>query len=217
MRYATIEYRPKSGGLHPVDTALSEASSVQRDTINNLSVKRDGTGIVLYRMRGPVETIGEILEAEPTVVSWDVIETADDLRVYVRAEPNETIPGLVRMMGSHELLLDLPALCLDRGGVEATIIGDDAAFERALEDVPDDIYLELVETGDYLPRNERIVSKLTERQREILEVAVEQGYYEEPRNVTYGDIADTLGITTATVGEHLRKIEGKLIREILEV
>ena len=60
-----------------------------------------------------------------------------------------------------------------------------------------------------------LYAQLTDRQREILAAAVEVGYYEVPRQASHEDIADHLGIAPATVGEHLRKIESTVLKEII--
>lgn len=51
------------------------------------------------------------------------------------------------------------------------------------------------------PTDERLVDRLTARQQEVLAVAVERGYYDDPRGATHADIADELGLAPATVGE----------------
>jgi DNA-binding CsgD family transcriptional regulator len=52
---------------------------------------------------------------------------------------------------------------------------------------------------------------LSARQRETLELAREQGYYTWPREVSASDLAAKLDISKATLLEHLRKAEAKLL------
>ena len=52
---------------------------------------------------------------------------------------------------------------------------------------------------------------LSERQREVFELARERGYYEWPREVSATELAEELGVTKATTLEHLRKAESKVI------
>lgn len=54
-------------------------------------------------------------------------------------------------------------------------------------------------------------SGLSERQREVLELARERGYYAWPRNISATELAEELGVTKATVVEHLRKAEAKVL------
>ncbi|MFQ3320750.1 MAG: putative DNA binding protein, partial [Natronomonas sp.] len=59
--------------------------------------------------------------------------------------------------------------------------------------------------------------ELTARQKEVLLAALEAGYYDESRQATYDDIASVVDCSATTVGEHLRKIEGRLVRGIVPV
>lgn len=50
-------------------------------------------------------------------------------------------------------------------------------------------------------------STLTERQREVVAEALARGYYDWPREITNEELATELGISRATLHEHLRKAE----------
>ncbi|MDZ5809922.1 bacterio-opsin activator domain-containing protein [Halorubrum sp. AD140] len=52
---------------------------------------------------------------------------------------------------------------------------------------------------------------LTDRQREVLETAHDVGYYDWPREVTAEELADRFDISPATLHQHLRAAEQKLI------
>ena len=52
---------------------------------------------------------------------------------------------------------------------------------------------------------------LSERQREVFEAARRQGYYSWPRETSATDLADSFDVSKATVLEHLRKAEAKLL------
>lgn len=59
---------------------------------------------------------------------------------------------------------------------------------------------------------ERIQAEaLTDRQWEVLETAFERGYYEWPRECTGEEVAEELGITSATFSEHVHAAERKLL------
>ena len=59
--------------------------------------------------------------------------------------------------------------------------------------------------------------ELTDRQREVLEIAHEMGYFDHPKGANAGEVADELGITTSTFTEHLAAAQSKLLDFILEV
>jgi len=62
---------------------------------------------------------------------------------------------------------------------------------------------------------QELLSSIPPRQREILNTAVEQGYFKIPRQVTLEEIAEKMDITKTTASNHLRKVEQQLVRFIL--
>ena len=58
--------------------------------------------------------------------------------------------------------------------------------------------------------------ELTARQREVLEIAYEMGYFKHPKGANAGEVAEALGITTSTFTEHLAAAQSKLFSAILE-
>lgn len=56
---------------------------------------------------------------------------------------------------------------------------------------------------------------LSERQSEVIDAALEAGYYEWPRERDAQTIAEDLGITHPTFLEHLRKAERTLLTDAL--
>ena len=66
----------------------------------------------------------------------------------------------------------------------------------------------LTEVGD-------ATSELTPRQQEVIEAALEAGYFQWPRAITSDEMAERLGINRATYLEHLRKAQHKLLSRAL--
>ena len=58
-------------------------------------------------------------------------------------------------------------------------------------------------------------SRLTARQRQVLELALERGYFEWPRALTSEELAAELGVSHSTALEHLRKAQAKLLSDAL--
>ncbi len=55
---------------------------------------------------------------------------------------------------------------------------------------------------------------LPQKQRLVLDKAIEMGYYSRPRGCTQRDIAEVMNIKQATVSEHLQSAESKIINSI---
>jgi len=62
---------------------------------------------------------------------------------------------------------------------------------------------------------EDILANLTDRQREVLVAAKRYGYYEYPRRMNAEELSKRVGISKATLVEHLRKAEGRLMASLL--
>jgi predicted DNA binding protein len=60
-----------------------------------------------------------------------------------------------------------------------------------------------------------ILNVLTEKQRNILITAHKHGYYDYPKRINSQQLADKVDIGKATLVQHLRKAEGRLLGEIL--
>ena len=59
-------------------------------------------------------------------------------------------------------------------------------------------------------------AKLTARQLEVVQHALDNGYYEWPREDTSAELANEMGISRPTFLEHLRKAESKLLSHAVE-
>lgn len=61
-----------------------------------------------------------------------------------------------------------------------------------------------------------LLSSIPDRQRELLTLASERGYFEIPRQVTLEELADEMGITKTTASNHLRKAEKQIMEFLIE-
>ncbi|WP_255149553.1 helix-turn-helix domain-containing protein [Halorarius halobius] len=214
MRYVKVFLSPEDGDLHPAADDLAEHPDVTRESIQHLNLLNDGTAVTLSRLRGDRASLEEILGGTDDIMRYDVSEAGEELQAYIHFVPNATTHALMELTREHELVLDTPIEYNPDGSIRVSVIGQDDVVQNAIEHVPDNVRLELEQLSDYDPELRELSSLLTERQREILDAAVEVGYYKVPRNATHEDIAERVDISTTTVGEHLRKIEARLLSEI---
>lgn len=56
---------------------------------------------------------------------------------------------------------------------------------------------------------------LTERERECIEFAAQEGYYDRDRKITLQDIADEFEVSKSTCSERLGSAESKIVKELL--
>jgi DNA-binding CsgD family transcriptional regulator len=214
MRYVKVVLVPDGQELDPAEGALAADPSVHRQAIDHINLLNDGTAVALSRARGDRDRLEEILAATDEILRFDVSETGGEHQAYVHFRPTETAHALLEVTREHELVIDTPIEYGHDGSLRVGVIGEDAVVQAAIAHVPDAIRLELEQLSEYDPEERELSSLLTERQREILDAAVDLGYYEVPRHATHEEIADRVGLSTTTVGEHLRKIEARLLSEI---
>ena len=69
------------------------------------------------------------------------------------------------------------------------------------------------EPAEEPPVDERpaVWDRLTDRQQEVLRAAYHAGYYEWPRETTAEELADALGVSSPTLGQHFRKAHARLV------
>lgn len=60
-----------------------------------------------------------------------------------------------------------------------------------------------------------VLDSLTDRQREVIEIAYDHDFYEVPRQATTEDIAAELDVDAATVSKYLQRAERNLLRQEL--
>lgn len=79
------------------------------------------------------------------------------------------------------------------------------------EEMDAEITIEGMKSAETNSCHDAPTSRLSERQREVFELARRQGYYSWPRETSASDLADDLGVSKTTLLEHLRKAEAKLL------
>ncbi len=62
-----------------------------------------------------------------------------------------------------------------------------------------------------------LASRLTRKQLDVLSSAVQAGYYSAPRRTSTERLASAFGVSRATLEEHLRKAEAKVLHGVMNV
>ena len=214
MRYAELTLYPDRDGFHPLDRAMASVDGLERIAVRQFSRLEDGTVVVLYQLRGDPGPARSVLEVDPDVLAHGLTTVGREFHAFVHMEPNGTVEALTSLPRRHPLVIETPVQCLPDGGFRVGVVGERATFTTALEDIPASVGVELESIRPYEPGTRRLDATLTARQEEVLRAAVEAGYYENPRDATYADVAADLDLAPVTVGEHLRKVEARVLNRI---
>jgi DNA-binding transcriptional ArsR family regulator len=181
-----------------------------------------------------------MLPREEEYAEYFSVTDADPDRVLEHARTVESVDPVPiyrdESGGLFELTVsgDCPAVALaDRGAVPNRIVGADGEGTIVAEVPPP--YDASAIVGGFLSEHpsatllrkrqkatatpvfsatelERVLDdRLTDRQQSVLQAAYEAGYYERPREVTGEQLAEALGITSATFSQHIRAAERTLL------
>ncbi|PSP94955.1 DNA-binding protein, partial [Halobacteriales archaeon QS_1_68_44] len=158
----------------------------------------------------------DALGEQPEVFDHDVVDLAGSgYHAFVQAESTESGGFLLDIAYDHTLIVDTPLEFAD-DRLRATLVGTHENLRAALGAVPDGLEFSVDDAGTYIPGSEDLLSPLTDRQLEVFETAVQEGYYDVPRQATHKDIAENLGCAPSTVDEHLRKAESRVVTGLIQ-
>jgi predicted DNA binding protein len=211
VKHVTLELNPHRGWFHPLDRAIIQASELSRVAIHEMHLLADGTAATLYEINGDRDQISVLFNQHPMVLAHQISPIKNNLLLYVHFQPNDTLEQLLSIPRTVGAVIDTPMTYTEEGGVVVTLIGEMERIRQALATVPEDVDFEIVSTGTNYPTPDQFGKQLTERQQEVLNLAVKLGYYRTPRETTHEEIAERLDCTSGTVGEHLQRIESHIL------
>lgn len=154
---------------------------------------------------------GEAVEAmreHPAILTYELLES-ERSRALGKYETTDT--RLYEFVEHSALTIEFP-VDVENGWYEFDLTGTREELGR-LRNV-------LEESGlsyelDALVSTAGTDSLLTRRQRELLEAAVREGYFEVPRECTLAELADAVGVDKSTASTVLRRGEGTLVKWFL--
>ncbi|MFC7059999.1 helix-turn-helix domain-containing protein [Halovenus salina] len=217
MRYATVILSWERGQLHALDDAVATTSDVHIETTHFINPLEDGTHVELAQFRGNMETLSGVFEHTSGVLDYEV-PTEDDGFAYVHYESTPMMEALFTAIFEHTIVLQWPLEFVDDSqtrGIRITFMGSEAALTNVTREIPNSLDLSLVRTGEYTKAHSDPTLALSDKQRILLETALEAGYYEIPRETTQEELADKLGVTHATISDRLQRLESTLLNSLL--
>ena len=159
--------------------------------------------------------------------SIDQFSNLEFFEIIEQLEENED-GILVTMLCTHPLArsaIELsnihiqPPYGIDRErGMELRIIGLSSSIRRFVALIrialpPDSISI-LSINGEEQANSWKGV--LTNRQREVLTHAIKRGFYNLTRDITLKELAKEMGMARSTYGEHIRRSESEIMKNILD-
>lgn len=164
---------------------------------------------VLYEIRTPdpaaiVESFDDMTELH----SYEVLHSGEEI-LLIRCLLDEPAPA--RAARSSNNLVTSPLILRD-GWIFATFTTSDEDISRFKDEL--DSAGVTYQVVSITPSSDPI-DHLTKRQQEVLNEAVNRGYYETPRECSITALATELGVTKGTVSRVLHRAEGTIITEFV--
>jgi len=113
-----------------------------------------------------------------------------------------------------DLIWDAPMLVSNKRLVFSAM-GDQSNIKKFLDAVKLIGVVENISFKKGAFKEHDLLSCLTEKQREIVIEAMKTGYYDYPKRISSETLSKRIGISKATLLEHLRKAEGRLLKNLL--
>jgi hypothetical protein len=110
-----------------------------------------------------------------------------------------------------------PPVVFENDCLSFSMVGDPEDFSTFVKDAAEKGWgLEILSVCDYNPRVSGIFDILTPKQKEILRESYRRGYFDHPRRINAGELAEEMGMHKTTLLEHIHKAEKRLIGHLLE-
>lgn len=193
---------PEDVWIHQVSSTYPEA---EFRVLAAFPAEETGVGLLEITSSDLPAVVGAMDDRED-IVRLDLQQASEETALV---EFETTAPLLLFSVQESGLPLELPFTIRDgEATVEITASRDRiSAFTTQLEAFGMSFDVEYVRE---LVGSEEL---LTDRQRELLDAAVEAGYYDTPRRCSLTQLAEEVGVAKSTASETLHRVEEKIIKQ----
>lgn len=160
-----------------------------------------------------IDELEAVLENDPEVYDVNCIERVDDGALFsVEWEIDDPFVTCLNdtsgsIMGAYGTADEWRLTLWFENGVDAS------AFQQCCKD--HGLSFEVTRLRSVAEITNEADPKITPAQREALLLAYERGYFSQPRGTTQAELADELGVSSAAVGNRIRRGMANLIESTL--
>ena len=218
MRSLSLRLFFDEDGIHPMHAFISDDDRYGPTRLLQWNPTAHGTYLMVFRVAGPKNPYIEALEHSPSIRYYEttaVSSTGSGFSVLVEDEITDIARQIVETYADERVIVIPPVVFYPNRSADLQFVGENPSLQRLLDRLPDAIDTEVRRLTTAGPSMAPFVDRLTDRQRRVVAVALEQGYYDEPRTATLEDVAAELDLAAGTVAEHVRKAESQLVKHVL--
>ena len=211
MRKVLLRWKVSSlSGIDEIDEMMEICQRIE--VLGHLSTDRRGVTQLVELKINKGRNLSEISQLE----SFEVLEIHEEDEAGILVSIRCTHPLALSALELSHIYVYPPYGIDAKNGLEFRIFGISSSIRSFLEFVrevmpPDTISVQTIKNG-----SSKDLDFLTEKQREVLELAVSRGYYEDGGEVTLKQLADELGIARSTTGEHLKRAESEVLKRAVK-
>ena len=210
LRYATLTLTGVA--RTPMGKGFDSSPAVGIESIRYLGPVENGQHVGLSELSGDLDTARELLTASDEVLRYDIAGTDERGIVYGYYRNVGPVGDLLDLLYRNDIVLDWPIDYRETANgptMRFTVIGTETGIQEAADGLPAEVGLAVERIGRFETSTEP--SLLTDEQTALLALAIEEGYYEVPRETTQRALADRVGVTAGTIGDRLQRIERRVM------
>jgi predicted DNA binding protein len=197
---------------------LAASPAIDEARLVDWSMTASEQATLLYTLDGDPTTFAQRAADTAGIDSVELSEpTLGRTYAMVVMRPLETpLFGAISRASAHAGLIVRKPIVYRDSTMSARVVGDAGPLQRALEAAPDGVDVQIDEITRLRRRSDDPVAGLSDRQQEAITVALELGYYEQPRGATHEDVAAELDCAPPTASDHLQKAEANIVRAVMD-
>jgi predicted DNA binding protein len=218
MRSLSLRLSFDDDGIHPMHAFISDDDRYGPTRLLQWNPTAHGTNLMVFRVAGPKNPYTDALENSSSIRYYEttaVSSAGSGFSVLVEDEITDIARQIVETYADERVIVIPPVVFHPNRSADLQFVGENPSLQRLLDRLPDTIDAEVRRLTTAGPSMVPFVDRLTDRQRRVMTVALERGYYDEPRTATLEDVAAELGLAAGTVAEHVRKAESRLVKHVL--
>lgn len=220
LRQITIEMRhPRCWGLE-LSKQFPGSHFIEKSTYQAEDhIKADL--VVIVDEAPEMDAILEEARTHENVYNLTILKQAGD-RARVLVEYNKARSVIPTITKSN--LMAIEPFHITKGYKYWTVVAQKGTLSSQIEILEGEFQVQIKAIHDfegsqgveYADVVDQLYSALSPRQREAMVKAVQEGYYQWPREVSADEIAESMGISGPTFLEHIRTGEQKVINKLFE-
>ena len=212
MHVARIAVKIPAEQLHPMHQFVCESPAIDRETILERDTGGELTTLLLH-VAGDRQRYEQTIDEVPEVEEWTTTATEEGFYAYVRTQLRTREQQYRQALNRDAVLVVPPVELRSDRTVRQTMVGHSDALSAAIEALPDDVDIEILQTGTY---DRSTGARVSDRQREALAAAWDVGYYEVPREGDIEAVACELDCASSTASDLLRRAERRVVAAMLD-